>query len=318
MIQSKKFTLIKLSAVLFAITQMTNLSLASTLHEVEKGDTLNSIADKYGITMTALIDANGINSTNIRPGQFLKIPEVSFSSNRKYSTNQNAQAPTNTTALQKYTIQSGDTLIGLSKRYGVSLAALAQANQLSTNAKLNAKETLLIPTNQPLSQPASNSTNQIAPAASVKPNSQTYKTKTGKIITIDPSRQHVVKYGENLSLIAKKYQVSVGQLAQVNNLQLNEPLHFGDVLNIPQIDNQSTAATVTANPSAKASNAPNIYTVQPNDTLITVAKKFSVDFRDLAKENGLEEYSYLMQNQKLKIPEAKKSPNPNTTPKNTY
>ncbi len=97
---------------------------------VQAGDTLWAIARKYGTTVDVLKSLNGLDSDLLRIGQKLKVP-VSQS------------APSYT----EYTVQSGDTLWSLAKRYHTTVDAIKQLNNLSSDL-LRIGQILKIPENR--------------------------------------------------------------------------------------------------------------------------------------------------------------------------
>ena len=48
---------------------------SDTIHEVQTGDTLYSISKKYGVSVNAIQEANGLSDNAIKAGQKIKIPE---------------------------------------------------------------------------------------------------------------------------------------------------------------------------------------------------------------------------------------------------
>lgn len=79
---------------------------------IQPGDTLNSIAVKYGTTVNALIALNGISNPNlIYAGSTLRIPEADGTGTPVY-----------------YTIKPGDTLSSIAAKYGTTVNALASLN----------------------------------------------------------------------------------------------------------------------------------------------------------------------------------------------
>lgn len=93
-------------------------------HTVKSGDTLFSIARQYGLTVDELKSINSLKTNTIRLGQVLKVKKVSFIS---------SATPTPSTPSATHTVKSGDTLFGLSRRYGISVEALRTLNSLKTN-----------------------------------------------------------------------------------------------------------------------------------------------------------------------------------------
>ena len=104
---------------------------------VQKGDTLSALARRYGTSVSALVAANGMSSANepLRIGQTLVIS--------KNNTRTAAATPTP----GAYTVQAGDTLYAIARRYGVSPATLMQVNGLTptTANTIRVGTTLRIP-----------------------------------------------------------------------------------------------------------------------------------------------------------------------------
>lgn len=102
------------------------------LYVVSPGDTLTSIAARYGISASALAQANGISNPNrIYVGQKLVIPDASNSGASPAAPKPPSQAP----ATDTYIVQAGDTLSKIAARYGTTVQNLMNLNELS-NANL--------------------------------------------------------------------------------------------------------------------------------------------------------------------------------------
>jgi LysM repeat protein len=100
-------------------------------YTVQPGDTLYSIARRYGTTVDAIAQANGIlNPSYIYVGQVLCIPS--------------GYAPPPVTG-GYYTVQPGDTLYSIALRYGTSVWAIAAANNLPNPNYIYTGQKLLIP-----------------------------------------------------------------------------------------------------------------------------------------------------------------------------
>jgi LysM repeat protein len=103
---------------------------------IQRGDTLAIIAQKYGITVDALIKANNITDPNsILVGQSLTIPD----------SEPVAPAATPTAAAKTYTVQAGDTLAKIAVRYGVTVNDLIKANDLTSPDIIRVGQVLRIP-----------------------------------------------------------------------------------------------------------------------------------------------------------------------------
>ena len=114
----------------------------------QAGDTLSGIALRYGTTVDAIMQANGMTSTTIYVGQSLAIPSAGIPPPAPA----NPPAPTTAPAQQQpqsnpsqYVVQAGDTLIGLAARFGVTQQELAVTNGLDPFARLSIGQVLTIP-----------------------------------------------------------------------------------------------------------------------------------------------------------------------------
>ena len=95
------------------------------LYQVKAGDTLYSIANKYGITVKELKAINNLSDNKLAIGQLLNVPSGLSSVNT-------------------YTVSSGDTLYSIAKKFGISIDKLKDINQLKDNM-LKIGQKLIVP-----------------------------------------------------------------------------------------------------------------------------------------------------------------------------
>lgn len=99
-----------------------------TIYIVQRGDTLNQIANEFGTTAVAIAKENNIRNINlIFVGQRLIIPTNRYDLNHTI-----------------YKIQYGDTLYSISRRYGVSIATIVRLNRIQNPNLIFAGQTLRI------------------------------------------------------------------------------------------------------------------------------------------------------------------------------
>lgn len=100
---------------------------------------------------------------------------------------------------------------------------------------------------------------------------------------------HIVKPGESLSVIARRYSVTVNALASANGISNTSYIYVGQRLYIPAANGA---------PAGCAS----YYWVKPGDTLSGIASWFGIDTYSLAAANYLSNASYIYAGQKICIP----------------
>jgi soluble lytic murein transglycosylase-like protein len=117
-------------------------SAAGRVHTIKKGETLGAIARQYGVSLSALTTANRLADPNrIAAGAVLSIPGPAGASPAAIP----AAPPTKTPMASSHTIQLGETLEKVARRYGISVSALAAANRLADPNLVRAGMLLRIP-----------------------------------------------------------------------------------------------------------------------------------------------------------------------------
>lgn len=243
------------------------------IYVVQPGDHLVDIAARYGVTVSALVQANGLSDSNsILVGQRLTIPGASAGTPAP-----GASGASGVGQSTQYIVQRGDTLASIARRYGVSVAALQQANTLRNPDIIWAGQRLVIPgvpavtaeTPAPTPQPVeaspvpAQSATEASPTAqatpSPSPTALPTATKTAtKLPTARPTakpavpKSHTVQAGETLSQIARLYGVSVDALVASNNLASADLIYVGMRLVIPAKGSSGSSGVTATAPRGKA------------------------------------------------------------------
>ena len=165
-----------------------------TLYYVRYGDTLFSIAQRYGTTVPAIMQANGLTSEYIYAGQRLIIPLYPITPGATYTPN-----PTPSNFDCTYTVQYRDTVYSIGYRYGVPWYVLMQANYMYT-PYLRVGQTLKVPC--------------LTPAPT-------------------PFPTYTVQSGDNLFRIAIQYKTSIYAIALTNGIWNPHWIYVGQTLVIP-------------------------------------------------------------------------------------
>jgi LysM repeat protein/uncharacterized protein YvpB len=200
-------------------------------HTVAWGETLYSIARSYGISPRSLAVANGLGLNSwVYAGQSLTIPGV--------AANSPAVTSPQKTPSGIYTIRAGDTLFSISQRFGVSLGALAVANNIPPNGVIYSGWQLKIP--------GSAAPVTAAPKAQPPPS------------PVDPATTYIVQPGDTLFGIAVHYGTTPQAISLANSL----PAYFvysGQRLIIPNASSGvQTNTPVPAASSSAATGASNV------------------------------------------------------------
>ena len=102
-------------------------------HTISRGETLTSIARRYGTTVQALAELNAIENPDlIYAGQTIRVPSSAAST-------------------QNYVIRRGDTLSGLAQQYNTTVSELVRLNNIADPNRIYAGETLVVPKGSPVS-----------------------------------------------------------------------------------------------------------------------------------------------------------------------
>ncbi len=241
----------------------------TTPYTVQKGDTISHIAYRYSLRWQDVMAVNpGLNANRLRVGQTIKLPgQVDLKKVRqpKVKAAAPARAPVVAADGTTYTVQRGDSLSVIAKRFGVKTSELRAANNLSgdmiregqklripgakgvssTPAPTPAPAPLPVPLPTPAPVPAPiPTTNEISlpppvdtsltPAPITPPAVGTLAPPTPTTPTppAAPAQTHTVKEGEDIYAVAIRWGVSPSELKALNNLT-GPDLQPGTVLKIP-------------------------------------------------------------------------------------
>ena len=134
-----------------------NAGSGSGTHTVGSGDTVWDLARRYGVSVSAITAANGLDSRAIiRAGQRLSIPGATTAGSTAASTGGSAATLATDANLQEfggttqsYTVTAGDTVSAIAARFGVSAASIVSANGLKNASLIRIGQTLSIPGGAP-------------------------------------------------------------------------------------------------------------------------------------------------------------------------
>jgi membrane-bound lytic murein transglycosylase D len=183
-----------------ASTQRVSSSNDAVVYRVRRGDNLSKIAKKYRVDVNLLKKVNNISNVKaLQIGQKLKIPASGMS----YSASAGPEVIT-------HTIQKGETLGTIAKRYKVKVETLKSYNNIRNERRLQIGQAINVP----------------LPASSVLVKNQSNSSSKPRMFT------YRVKRGDSLSKIASTFGVSVPQLQKWNNIGTGTLIYPGSRIKV--------------------------------------------------------------------------------------
>ncbi len=181
-------------------------------------------------------------------------------------------------------VKRGDTISAIARRYDISTGQLLEANGLA-DATIRPGDTLQVPGAGPASATLAAAAPREEIAAQLPERQKTTQQRSSSV--------HVVKPGDTLWGVARRYGVTVPALAAENGMDSKSQLTAGARLKIP---GGSRSAS-----SGSAATTRTTYQVRRGDTLSEIADKFNVSVRQLTTWNGLRQSATLRAGQRLVV-----------------
>ncbi|WP_251554812.1 LysM peptidoglycan-binding domain-containing protein [Neobacillus muris] len=233
-----------------------------------------------------------------------------------------------------YTVQSGDSLSVIAKKFNVSAASIKTVNGLTSDV-IFVGQVLKLPyytytvvsgdslsliakkyavTVESIRSYNSLTTDMIFVGQKIKiprePSQSTAPITTvpdtsAPAVTSENAASYTVVAGDSLSVIAKKFATTVDTIKSLNNLT-TDVIFVGQVLKVPQQGTGQTQTPVVSQPAPEPEPAPanqttTIYTVVSGDSLSLIAKRFNTTVTDIKSLNQLTT-DMIYVGQKLAIP----------------
>lgn len=247
-------------------------------YTVKRGDNLGEIADKYNVTISDIKKWNRLKSSTVARGKSLKIitnesvaqtvkkePKAEYQSiaSSDTKTRKDIKSDTLSAAVASYyVVQKGDNLSNIAKKNNVSVEEIKEWNNLS-NASI-----------------------QLGTSLQVAKKEENAKEE----LAISPKMENVeyiVKRGDNLGSIAKKYGSSVDDLKQWNNLSDNN-IALGKSLIVAKSEMAVESKAVAETFKKTSKNNALDYYVKKGDSLYSISKKYpGVTIADIKKWNNI-------------------------------
>ena len=202
---------------------------APSSYKVVAGDTVGSIAGRYGLSTASVLALNGLGwKSTIFPGQVLKLSSGDV-------TAISSPAPAAPTAGSgRYTIVSGDTISRIASKFGVSTQSILTANGLGASSIIYPGQTVAIPGGSTAAAPVAPVSAK--PVSSVAPIVATPSVSSGS---------YTIVAGDNLTKISTKLGVSLKSLLSANGLTASSVIYAGRTLTVPGTTSAATPASTS-------------------------------------------------------------------------
>ena len=184
--------------------------------------------------------------------------------NSKVSIPETRKQESENSAIKYYVVQAGNTLSGIASRFGTTVQALAQLNNITNPNLIYVGQVLKIYGDNKVQRGNNNF-----------------------------STTYVVQSGDTLSGIASRFGTTVQELVQLNDISNPNLIYIGEVLKLP------VSNSVKSGASSKQYQT--TYVVQSGDTLSGIAARFGTTVQYLARINGIVNPNLIYVGQILKI-----------------
>jgi len=228
----------------------------SFFYKVERGDRLEKIAQRFGTTVQVLMKENNIRLKNrIYVGQKLRILGAAVATASSHPF---------------HVVQRGETLKGIAEKYGTTALHVAKLNAIESPNRIYVGQKLRL-------------------ADEPKTGTEESAREDKKTATT-----YVVKRGDRLGDIAKKFSTTVQDLMRLNTVKSQNRIYVGQKLAIAD-------DTPKTNSSSNAKKE-EVYVVKKGDTLEIIAQRYGKLTSELATMNRLKSKNKIYAGQKLRIP----------------
>ncbi|MDN3904994.1 LysM peptidoglycan-binding domain-containing protein [Arthrobacter sp. YD2] len=200
-------------------------------HRIAAGDTVTSIAARYGLSVSEVLRVNNLQPTSlIFAGKELRLTGTAAAP----AAPEKKAAPASGT----YKVVSGDTLSAIAARHGVALSSILAANNLTLTSVIYPGQSIVVNGSTPSAPPA-------APAAPAAPAPAEVQAAAGT---------YTVKPGDTLGAIAAEHGVSLSSVLAANGLNPSSVIRPGQQISVSGVGTVSIAssAPVAAAPTDAA------------------------------------------------------------------
>ena len=202
-------------------------------HIVKQGETLSKICRRYNINTTTLLKVNKLTSRNLKPGTRLRIPYQNVAY-RILPEGMDARIAAKDDLIL-HTVKRGETVSEISKLYQVPAELIVAWNGLPNIHKIAEGQQLALFMSSTSPTPRLTASSVTASAeSSLLVVSDSKKHPANPIIQEDPYTYYLVRSGDSLWTISRKFNTSPDRIKRWNNLKSNL-IHPGSTLKLKDV-----------------------------------------------------------------------------------
>ncbi len=249
-------------------------------HKIKKGEAVSTIASKYGVSQYAIFEANNLKRTSrIYAGKEIIVP---VPLDRNYNRKARKKNYNDYEAKKSmYIVRSGDTMWDIARAFGTSVSDLRRINYIERGSRIYVGQKMKIPTS------AKNLKNKTAKSKKVYASNSSGNSSNKSNSSSGNSTKttnYVVKSGDTLWDIARKFGTTTGKIRNLNALGRSSRIYPGQKLTV-------------------SGTTPNyiVHKVKRGESLSRIARRYQTSISRIMANNGLTNPNQLQVGKSLKI-----------------
>ncbi len=243
-------------------------------HTIRRGETLSTIASKYGISQYAIKEANNLRTTRIIAGRQLIVP---VPLDREYAALAPRENKEYAASNSIYEVRSGDTMWDIARAFGTTVSALREVNAISRGARIYVGQKMKIPSTASRLGGKNELSRGAGPA--IASNDATDKSTEP---AANPT--YKVQRGDTLWDIARRFGTTTSYLRQLNGMGRSSKIYPGLSLKV----SGSSSEYVT-------------HKVRRGETLDLIARKYRTTTAKIMAQNNIEDPDQILIGSNLRI-----------------
>ncbi len=242
-------------------------------HKIRRGQTVSTIAAKYGVSQYAILEANNLSRrSTIYAGKEIIVPVPLDSKRRGESRPKYTDYEARNSV---YSVRRGDTMWDIARAFGTTVDALRRINYIQRGSRIYVGQKLKIPSSARRSPGKSGDKSSSAYAATTPSNQKS----SGSV------KNYKVRAGDTIWDIARKYGTTTAKVRSLNGLGRSSRIYPGQILKI----SDGSAGNYV------------VHKVRRGETLSRIAQKYRTNMSHIISANDIDDPDELGVGTRLKI-----------------